>query len=119
MDKVFIKDLLIRGVIGISEKERSQPQDIVVSVTLFTDIKKGGTTDNINDCVNYSTVAKAIFAHVEKKPRYTVEALATDISSICLENPSVNKVRVRVEKPGAVRYSKSVGVEIVRKNSLK
>ena len=119
MDKVFIKDLLIRGVIGISEKERSQPQDIVVNVTLFTDIKKGGTTDNINDCVNYRTVAKAILAHVEKTPRYTVEALATDISAICLENPTVSKVRVRVEKPGAVRFSKSVGVEIVRINSQK
>lgn len=119
MDKVFIKDLLIRGVIGISEKERSQPQDILVNVTLFTDIKKGGATDNINDCVNYRTVAKAILAHVEKTPRYTVEALATDISIICLENPTVIKVRVRVEKPGAVRFSRSVGVEIVRKNSSK
>ena len=119
MDKVFIKDLLIRGVIGISEKERSQPQDILVNATLFTDIKKGGTTDNINDCVNYRTVAKAILAHIEKTPRYTVEALATDISTICLENPAVSKVRVRVEKPGAVRFSKSVGVEIIRINSLK
>ena len=119
MDKVFIKDLLIRGVIGISEKERSQPQDIVVNVTLFTDIKKGGTTDNINDCVNYRTVAKAILAHVEKTPRYTVEALAIDISLICLENLAVSKARVRVEKPGAVRFSKSVGVEIVRKNNPK
>jgi FolB domain-containing protein len=115
MDKIFIKDLLIRGVIGISEKERSQPQDILINVSLFTDINKGGTTDNINDCVNYRTITKAIIAHIEKTPRYTVEALATDISSICLENPAVCKVRVRVEKPGAVRFSKSVGVEIVRK----
>jgi len=119
MDKVFIKDLLIRGVIGISEKERSQPQDILVNVTLFTDIKKGGNSDNIIDCVNYRTVAKAILAYVEKTPRYTVEALATDISTICLENPAVQKVRVRVEKPGAVRFSRSVGVEIVRKNNPK
>jgi FolB domain-containing protein len=119
MDKVFIKDLLIRGVIGISEKERSQPQDILVNVTLYTDISKGGTTDNIDDCVNYRTVGKSILAHVEKCPRYTVEALATDISIICLENPAVYKARVRVEKPGAVRFSKSVGVEIVRKNNQK
>jgi FolB domain-containing protein len=119
MDKVFIKDLLIRGVIGISEKERSQPQDILVNVTLYTDISKGGSTDNIDDCVNYRTVGKAILAHVEKIPRYTVEALATDISIICLENPAVSKARVKVEKPGAVRFSKSVGVEIVRKNNPK
>ncbi len=119
MDKVFIKDLLIRGVIGISEKERSQPQDIIVNVTLYTDIEKGGITDDINDCVNYRTVAKAILAHVEKTPRYTVEALATDISAICLQNQVVSRVRVKVEKPGAVRFSKSVGVEITRKNKPK
>ncbi len=116
MDKVFIKDLLIRGVIGISEKERSQPQDIIVNVILYTDITKGGINDDIEKCVNYRTVAKAIIAHVEQTHRYTVEALATDISAICLENPAVSKVRVRVEKPGAVRFSKSVGVEILRKN---
>jgi FolB domain-containing protein len=119
MDKVFIKDLLIRGVIGISEKERSQPQDIIVNVILYTDITKGGTTDDIEKCVNYRTVTKAIIAHVDKTHRYTVEALATDISAICLENPAVSKVRVKVEKPGAVRFSKSVGVEIVRKNNSK
>jgi FolB domain-containing protein len=119
MDKVFIKDLLIRGVIGISEKERSQSQDIIVNVILYTDISIGGTSDDINNCVNYRTVAKAIIAHVEKIHRYTVEALATDISLICLENPAVCKVRVRVEKPGAVRFSKSVGVEIVRINNPK
>jgi FolB domain-containing protein len=119
MDKVFIKDLLIRGVIGISEKERSQLQDIMVNVIIYTDITIGGTTDDIENCVNYRTVAKSIIAHIDKTHRYTVEALATDISVICLENPAVSKVRVRVEKPGAVRFSKSVGVEILRKNEIK
>jgi FolB domain-containing protein len=117
MDKVFIKDLFIRSVIGISDKERSQPQDIIVNVTLYTDITNGGKTDDIENCINYRTVAKAIIAHVEKTHRYTVESLATDISVICLENPTVIKARVRVEKPGAVRFSKSVGVEIVRSNN--
>jgi FolB domain-containing protein len=106
-------------VIGISEKERSQPQDIIVNIILYTDITNGGKTDDIENCVNYRTVAKAIIAHVEKTNRYTVESLAIDISVICLENPAVSKVRVRVEKPGAVRFSKSVGVEIVRSNNLK
>ena len=115
MDKVFIKDLLIRGVIGISEKEREQPQDILVSVTLYTDISTAGKSDKIDDCVNYRTLAKAILKHVEEVKRYTVEALAADIVSICLKSPTVKKAHVRVEKPGAVRFSKSVGVEITRK----
>jgi FolB domain-containing protein len=115
MDKVFIEDLLVRGVIGVSEKERSNPQDIICNIILFTDITAGGQTDNIENCVNYRTVAKTIFAHVEKAARYTVEALATDIAGICLEFEGVQEVTVRVEKPGAVRFSRSVGVEIHRK----
>lgn len=116
MDQIFIKDLLIRGVIGISEKEREQPQDILVNVVISADISKAGETDNVEDSVNYRTVAKKILAHVEKIQRYTVEALATDISRLVLAEPRVVSVRVRVEKPGAVRFSKSVGVEIERSN---
>ncbi|NMC47499.1 MAG: dihydroneopterin aldolase [Chloroflexi bacterium] len=114
MDKVFIKDLMIRGVIGISERERSQAQDIMVNVTMYTDITHGSQTDNIDHCVNYRTVAKSIIAHVEKAARYTVEALAQDIADICLKTENVEKVKVMVEKPGAVRFSRSVGVEITR-----
>jgi len=114
MDKIFIKDLMVRGVIGISEKERSQPQDIVINATLYTDISAGSASDNIEDCVNYRTVAKAIIAHIQQVSRYTVEALSADIAEICLNTPNVAKVKVRVEKPGAVRFSRSVGVEITR-----
>lgn len=114
MDKVFIKDLLVRGIIGVSERERSQPQDIVINITLFTDISEGGRTDDIEKCTNYRTVAKAVIAHVETVCRFTVEALATDLVKICFEMPDVQEVTVRVEKPGAVRFAKSVGVEIHR-----
>ncbi len=115
MDKVFIKDLMVRGIIGVSEKERSAPQDIVINVVMYTDISKGAETDDIEYCTNYRTAAKAIIAFVEKAARFTVEALSTDIADLCLEIPGVEKVKVRVEKPGAVRFSKSVGVEIMRR----
>ena len=115
MDKVFIEDLLVRGIIGVSERERSKPQDIVVNVVMYTDISKGAETDNIDDCVSYRTAAKSIIAHVEKTARYTVEALSEDIANLILAMEGVKKVKVRVEKPGAVRFSKSVGVEIVRR----
>ena len=117
MDQIFIKDLLIRGVIGISEREREQAQDILVNVVMNADISVAGSSDDVNDSVNYRTVAKKILAHVEKVQRYTVEALATDIAAMILEDAKVASVRVRVEKPGAVRFSKSVGVEIERSRS--
>lgn len=114
MDQIFINDLLIRGVIGISDREREQPQDILVNIVIFTDASKAGSSDNIEDSVNYRTTAKMVLALVEKAKRYTVEALATDIAKLILAEPGALKVRVKVEKPGAVRFSRSVGVEIER-----
>ena len=117
MDQVFIKDLRVQGILGVGEQERSKPQDILINVVLFTEILKGGKTDKIEDCVNYRTVAKKIIAHVTSSQRYTVEALSTDIAELCLEDKVVQKVRIRVEKPGAVRFSGSVGVKIERSQS--
>lgn len=114
MDEIFIEDLLIRSVIGISEREREQPQDILVNITIYTDTSRAGDSDNVNDSVNYRTVAKSVLAHTEKVHRFTVEALAEDIAKLCLENPEIFGVKVRVAKPGAVRFSKSVGVTITR-----
>jgi len=114
MDEIFIKDLLIRGVIGISEHEREQPQDILVNITVFTDSTKAAHSDDVNNSVNYRTIAKKTLAYVETAKRYTVEALAADIMALVLLENNVEGARVKVEKPGAVRFSRSVGIEIVR-----
>jgi len=114
MDQIFIKDLLVRGVIGVTEAERAQPQDILINVLLYTDTREVGSSDRLEDTVNYRTIAKTIFAHTEKASRHTVEALAADIAHLCLQDPKVERVQVRVEKPGAVRFSRTVGVEIER-----
>ena len=115
MDKVFIKDLLVRGIIGIREWEREKEKDILINVTVYTNTIPAAESDDINDCVDYSALAKKIQSHAETAKRLTVEALANDLARICLETPLVRKVVVRVEKPGAVRFAKSVGVEVERK----
>lgn len=114
MDTVFIKDLLARGIIGINDWERAQPQDILINLVLYTDIAKAGESDDLDGSVNYRTVARKVQAHAESAQRLTVEALATDIARICLQEPGVQRALVRVEKPGAVRFARSVGVEIER-----
>lgn len=114
MDKTFIKDLLVRGIIGIRDWEREKPQDILINITVFSDTTRAAETDNIADCVDYSALSKQIQAHAETAKRLTVEALANDLAKICLKQNLVKKVIVKVEKPGAVRFAKSVGVEIER-----
>lgn len=114
MDKVIIHDLLVRGIIGVNDWERKRAQDILINVTLFTDTRRAGETDSIADCINYSTMSKKLQAHAESVERLTVEALANDLAKICLEEKNVQRVILRVEKPGAARFAKSVGVEIER-----
>ena len=114
MDQVFIRDLVARGIIGINDWEREKPQEILINIVLFTDLRRAGESDDIADSVNYRTVAKRVLAHTETIQRKTVEALAADLARICLEEAGVSRARVRVEKPGAVRFSHSVGVEIER-----
>jgi FolB domain-containing protein len=114
MDKTFIKDLLVRGIIGVHDGEREKPQDILINITAFTDTRRAAETDSLADCVDYSALAKKVQAYAETAARFTVEALANDLAKLCLEQRGIKKVIVRVEKPGAVRFTKSVGVEIER-----
>lgn len=114
MDQIIITDLLAHGIIGINDWERKTPQEILINVVLFTDLTLAGSSDHVDDSVNYRTVAKKILGYVETSQRFSVEALAADLARLCLDEPRVQRVRIRVEKPGAVRYSRSVGVEIER-----
>jgi FolB domain-containing protein len=113
-DRIEIKDLLLRGIVGINEWEREKPQDILLNLTLFADLATAGASDRIEDTINYRTLTKQVIEHVEGSARFTVEALAADVARICLADPRVRRVRVRVEKPGALRFARSVGVEIER-----
>ncbi|MEX2143386.1 MAG: dihydroneopterin aldolase [Anaerolineales bacterium] len=114
MDKIIITDLLVRAIIGVNDWERELSQDILINVEITADLSKAGVSDNLDDSVNYRTVSKKIIAHTETSQRLTVEALAADLAAICLEEQGVLAVRVRVEKPGALRFARSVGVEIER-----
>jgi len=115
MDKILIQNLRIQGILGVNTWERTSLRDIVVNVTLHTDTRRAAGSDDISDCVDYSTVAKEIRALVGTARRFTVEALAEDIAGLCLSKPGVQTVTVRVDKPGAVKDAETVGVEIERR----
>ena len=114
MERIIRKDLLARGRIGITDKERERPQDILINIEMRTYIHQAGLADNLLDCVDYSEIAKAVLSLVENNTRKTLEALTTDIADYCLQHPLVRSVKVRVEKTAAVRFAKSAGVEIER-----
>ncbi len=113
-DIIEIKDLLVRGVVGLNEDERRKRQDILVNLALVTDIRAAATNDDIKGGCNYRSVSKSIIRMVEASSYFTVEKLATEIARLILESHSVEEVTVSVEKPGALRFARSVGVTITR-----
>jgi len=81
---------------------------------MFTDTRQAAKSDDIADCIDYGEMTRKIQTLIEKSSHFTVEALAEDIAINCLYHPSVKKVVVRVEKPGVVKGTASVGVQIER-----
>ena len=117
-DQIQIKDLLLRTIIGINEEERRNRQDVLINIVLYADTTAAGASDDIDDAVNYRTITKRVIKLVEESKFYLVEKMAAEIAAICLEDPRVNEVSVRVEKPGALRFARSVGVEIHRTRTV-
>jgi len=118
-DQIQIKDLHLRTIIGINEEERRSLQDVIINLALDTDMSAAGESDDIAQAVNYRTLTKRIIQMVETSQYYLVEKLAVEIAAICLEDTRIERVRVTVEKPGALRFARSVGVSIerVRRNA--
>jgi dihydroneopterin aldolase/D-erythro-7,8-dihydroneopterin triphosphate epimerase len=118
VDQIIIKDLLVRGIVGINPDERTNRQDILINVTMWADTSVAASSDEIGDAVNYRTVTKAIIEHVERGEPMLVERLVQEIADICLgADDRVVETEVTVEKPGALRFARSVGITIKRSRS--
>jgi dihydroneopterin aldolase/D-erythro-7,8-dihydroneopterin triphosphate epimerase len=114
LDRVMIKDLSVQGIIGINPEERVTKQEILVNATLWVDTRDAAKSDDIQDAVNYRTITKRMIAHIEDGEPMLVERLVQELADICLEDDRVHKVEISVEKPGALRHARSVGIKITR-----
>ncbi len=113
-DTVFIRDLEVRAIIGINDWERRECQTILIDLDMAWDTAAAAATEDIDKAVNYRSVAKAVMRHTEEGHYYLVETLAERLAALVRTEFNVPWVRVRVRKPGAVRFSREVGVEIER-----
>ena len=114
MDKIFLSELKVDTVIGIWEWERRIRQTVIIDLEMSADIAKAAATDEVVDTLNYKSVAKRIQSFVADSSFQLVETLAERIAAIIREEFDVAWVSVRVNKPGAIRGSKAVGVAIER-----
>lgn len=117
MDRIFIRDLALRCIIGIYPEERREKQDILINVEMYADLRAAGRSDDLNDTVDYKAIKKAILKLVEGSSFQLIESLAERVAEIALANEKVEKVVVTIDKPGALRFAKASAVEITRERN--
>lgn len=119
MDRIHIRDLAIRCIIGIYPEERETKQDVLINVTMETDLRAAGQSDAIEDTVDYKAIKRRILDAVEASSFQLIESIAEQSAMICLGDPRVQRVTVTVDKPGALRFARSVAVEVCRERDAR
>ena len=114
LDRILIKDLAIDGIIGINPDERVTKQQILVNAVMWVDTRSASESDDIQDAVNYRTITNRMISHIENGEPMLVARLVQELADICLSDPRVRRVEMTVEKPGALRHARSVGISITR-----
>jgi 7,8-dihydroneopterin aldolase/epimerase/oxygenase len=114
MDIIYLRDLRIDTIIGIYDWERRMKQTLILDLEMGTDIRKAANSDNIDDTLNYKAVAKRLMDFVGASEFELVETLAERIAEIILTEFDVPWLRLSLNKKGAVRGVRDVGVIIER-----
>jgi D-erythro-7,8-dihydroneopterin triphosphate epimerase len=109
---ITITNMRVSCIVGVSEKERSKSQEILITIKLNVDAKKASETDNVSDTINYRELYTSIYQLVSKSKFYLLEALAKHIVTFCLQYTQVKKIKVAVTKPTILQNTDGVTVTI-------
>ena len=114
LDKILIEGLVFNCIIGINDWERVAKQPVEIDITLYADLSAAAASDDVEHTVNYRTISRAVRDFVENSSFGLIEKLSDGVARLCLEDERVERVDVRLMKPGALRLGRSVGLEITR-----
>lgn len=113
-DKVFLTGLRTECIVGIWDWERKVKQTVVIDLEMACDVRKAARTDHIDDTIDYKKVSKRLLNFVGESQFQLVETLTENIARIIVTEFGVSWVRVRLNKQGAIRNSRDVGILIER-----
>lgn len=113
-DTIFLHDLRVDTIVGIWDWERKIRQTVSIDLEMGADIRRAAASDDIEDTLNYKKVAKRVQQFVSESEFQLVETMAEKIAGVILAEFEVPWIQVRVNKPGAIRGARDVGVLIRR-----
>ena len=114
---IQIRDLSLRAIIGIQDWERKKQQDLLINISIEYDAEKAAQTDDIRNAVDYKAIKQNVVKLVESSNFNLVERLARGILDIAMEDPKVMSASVTIYKPNAIRFSRSVAVNMTAQRS--
>jgi len=113
-DRIFLRGLTVECIIGFIDWERRVRQAVVIDLEMPVDCRRAAVTDRVDDTLDYKRVAKRVIAFVEASEFMLVETLAHRLALLLLEEFGLQWLRLSINKPGAIRGSRDVGVVIER-----
>ncbi len=114
MDIIFMRDLRVETFVGIYEWEQRAKQTVSIDFEVAVDIRKAAASDDVADTVNYKAIAKRIIEFVGEHRCHLVETLAENVAKVIMNEFDLIWVRLSINKPGAIRGARDVGVRIER-----
>jgi D-erythro-7,8-dihydroneopterin triphosphate epimerase len=111
--RILVRGLTARTIIGFRPDERRKRQDVTIDLDLLV-LTEAGRTDRIDDATDYKRIKDEVLHHVETSRFKLLEALAESIAEVCLRHEGVHAAEVTVDKPGALRFARSVAVQVRR-----
>jgi dihydroneopterin aldolase len=116
-DTIFLRGLEVECIIGFIDWERRIKQKVEIDLELPVDCARAAVRDDVVDTLDYKKVAKRIIAFVEASQFMLVETMAHRAALLILEEFGIEWIRISINKPGAIRGSRDVGVAILRTRS--
>ena len=117
MATIRITDLKLKAIIGINDWERKEKQEVIINLSLEFNSKQAARTDDIKHTIDYKALKRRIIDRVETSRYFLLEKLVEEVLDLVMTDKKVLSSTVRIDKPRALRFAKSVSVESTRKRS--
>jgi dihydroneopterin aldolase len=116
-DRIFLRGLECQCIIGFIDWERRVPQKVVLDLEFPTECARAARSDAVADTIDYKAVAKRVLAFVGESQFQLLETLAHRLALLLLAEFPLAWIRIELNKPGAIRHSRDIGVSIVRRRA--
>ena len=114
MDKIYIHGLKLQTIIGIYDWERAKKQPLIIDIDIGTSFTQAIQSDDIRDCINYADVAEKISLFADSHSFQLVETFTEQIAQFILSEYQAQWVKIKLNKPQAIKNAESTGIVIER-----